>query len=161
MSPKRLTHLDDQGAAHMVDITTKAETKRIAVAEGHIRMSATTKDAILDQGLPKGDAIATARIAAIMAAKKTAELIPLCHPLSLSRIDIAFTETENGIAITATIATTGKAGVEMEALAAVSTGALTLYDMAKAVEPEMEIGPIRLISKTGGKSGLWQRDNGR
>ncbi len=159
MSSKRLTHLDDQGAAHMVDITKKAETNRVAVAEGHVLMSKDTRDSILQHNLPKGDAIATARIAAIMAAKKTSELIPLCHPLPIGRVSIAFTGTDTGISIQATVATSGKTGVEMEALTAVSIGALTLYDMAKALEPTMVIGSIRLLSKTGGKSGQWQRDD--
>lgn len=155
MPGKRLTHLDEKGAAHMVDIGHKPVTKRKAVAQGHIYMSPKTRDMILGGELEKGDAIATARLAAIMAAKNTASLIPLCHPLPLSHISIDFTPQDDGIAICATVSTSGRTGVEMEALTAVSLAALTLYDMAKAVERSMQIGDIHLISKSGGASSFW------
>lgn len=149
----RLTHFDDQGAARMVDVSSKAETVRTAVAGGVIAMSAETRALIIDGGLTKGDALATARLAGIMAAKKTADLIPLCHPLMLSAVDLSFEAANDGIAITCTVRTTAQTGVEMEALTAVSVAALTLYDMAKAVEKTMTIRGIRLIEKSGGRTG--------
>jgi cyclic pyranopterin monophosphate synthase len=154
----RLTHLDASGAAHMVDVGGKPVTAREAVARGRITMSAEAAAAIRDGSVKKGDVLATARIAGIMAAKKTAELIPLCHPLPLTRVAINLDLDEGGVTATATAATEGKTGVEMEALTAVSVALLTLYDMAKALDRAMMIGDIRLIAKTGGKSGDWHTD---
>ncbi|GER06976.1 cyclic pyranopterin monophosphate synthase accessory protein [Iodidimonas muriae] len=156
-SPKgkgtRLTHLDEKGAAHMVDVSQKPVTTRKATAKGVIEMTAATRDLVMASALKKGDALATARIAGIMAAKRTADLVPLCHPLSLSAIRVDFKACAEGIDITATVSTCERTGVEMEALTAVSVAALTLYDMAKAVERSMHIGQIRLVSKEGGASG--------
>jgi len=149
----RLTHLDETGAARMVDISGKAVTAREAVARGRILMSSGTRDLIAGGDLKKGDALAAARLAGIMAAKKTSEIIPLCHPLPLSKVEIALDPVDEGYEITARVRTTGRTGVEMEALTAVSAAALTLYDMAKAVEKTLRITDIRLIEKTGGKSG--------
>ena len=151
-----LTHLDEQGNARMVDVGGKAETQRVAVASGRILMSAAALDAIRDGAVPKGDVIAAARIAGIMAAKKTADLIPLCHPLPLHSVGVDFTMEEGGIRATATASLTGKTGVEMEALTAVSLALLTIYDMAKAIDKGMVIENVRLIEKRGGKSGHWK-----
>lgn len=153
-----LTHLDDTGAAHMVDIGGKAVTAREAVARGRITMSAEAAAAIRDGSVKKGDVLATARIAGIMAAKKTSELIPLCHPLPLTRVAIDLDLDDTGVTATATAATEGKTGVEMEALTAVSVTLLTLYDMAKALDKGMVLSNIRLITKTGGKSGDWRAE---
>ena len=150
-----LTHLDETGAAHMVDVAGKADTRRVAVATGRIAMSAEAAAAIQAGTVKKGDVLATARIAGIMAAKKTAELIPLCHPLPLSRVAIDLAPDDSGVTVTATAATEGKTGVEMEALTAASVALLTLYDMAKAIDKAMVIQGVRLLSKTGGKSGDW------
>ncbi len=154
-----LTHLDDQGRAAMVDITEKPATQREASAGGCVRMRPETLALITSGGIPKGDVIATARIAGIQAAKRCAELIPLCHPLMLSKvaIDFAVDEAESQVGITATCKLRGSTGVEMEALTAVSVAALTLFDMCKAVDPGMEIGDIRVLSKSGGKSRHWNR----
>lgn len=154
-----LTHIDAAGEAHMVDVGDKAETVRVATAEGHIRMAPETLALIRSGNAKKGDVIGTARLAGIMAAKQTANLIPLCHPLLLTKIgvEIAEDETLPGLRVTATVKLTGKTGVEMEALTAVSVACLTIYDMAKAADKAMEIGGIRLIEKTGGKSGPWSR----
>jgi cyclic pyranopterin phosphate synthase len=152
----KLTHLDEAGAAHMVDVSAKAVTKRTATAAGHIAMSADALAAIRDGTLAKGDALAVARIAGIMAAKRTADLIPLCHPLPISAASVDLVLGEAGIDCTATVTTSGQTGVEMEALTAVSTALLTLYDMAKAVDKAMRIGEIRLIAKSGGRSGDWR-----
>ncbi|CAH0340661.1 cyclic pyranopterin monophosphate synthase MoaC [Rhizobium sp. CECT 9324] len=150
-----LTHIGASGEAHMVDVGDKAETVRIAVAEGQIRMAAETLQIIRSGNAKKGDVIATARIAGIMAAKQTSNLIPLCHPLMLSKITLDITELPElpGFRVEATVKLTGKTGVEMEALTAVSVACLTIYDMAKAVDKTMEIGSIRVLEKTGGKSG--------
>lgn len=142
-----LTHLDAHGHAHMVDVGGKPEQKRTAVARGHVTMTNTTRDLIVAGGVPKGDVLAVARVAAIMAAKKTADLIPLCHPLSLNSVDVHLVADETGIDITVTVTTTGRTGVEMEALTAVSVAGLTIYDMCKAVERTMQITDIRLIHK--------------
>lgn len=154
-----LTHIGEDGSAHMVDVGDKNETVREAVATGKVVMQADTLKAILAGDAKKGDVIGTARIAGIMAAKKTHELIPLCHPLMLSKITIEFAEGIDfvGFNVTATVRLTGKTGVEMEALTAVSVACLTIYDMAKALDKGMEIGHIKLLSKTGGKSGAWSR----
>jgi len=156
-----LSHVDEQGRARMVDVGGKLDTRRVAVARGQVRMKSDTLRLIRQNALSKGDALATARIAGILAAKKTAELIPLCHPLMLTRVGIEFdlqdaveTEGTGGvIEITATVETTGKTGVEMEALTAVSVAALSIYDMGKAVDRAMRLTDIRLIEKHGGKSG--------
>ena len=150
------THLDDSGTAHMVDVGTKPATARRAVAGGRIAMSAGALAAIRDGNAPKGDVLSTARIAGIMAAKRTAELIPLCHPLALSKVGVDFDWLDDGIAVTATAATTGPTGVEMEALTAASVALLTLYDMAKALDRAMVIGDVRLLEKSGGRSGDWR-----
>jgi len=153
-----LTHLDETGAAHMVDVGGKVVTAREAVAQGRITMSAEAVTAIREGSVKKGDVLATARIAGIMAAKKTSELIPLCHPLPLTRVAIELDLDATGVTATATAATEGKTGVEMEALTAVSVTLLTLYDMAKALDKGMVLGDIRLLTKTGGKSGDWRAE---
>ncbi|MCK0166459.1 cyclic pyranopterin monophosphate synthase MoaC [Jannaschia sp. S6380] len=152
-----LTHFDETGAAHMVDVSGKAVTAREARAEGHVRMSPETLAAIRTGSAAKGDVIGVARLAGIMGAKRTADLIPLCHPLPLDRvaIDILPDDDLPGLRVRATVATTGRTGVEMEAMTAVSVACLTIYDMAKAIQKDMEIGAIRLLSKAGGKSGDW------
>lgn len=152
-----LTHLDAAGKARMVDVGGKAETKRVAVAAGRIRMSPTALEAIRAGDVPKGDVLAAARIAAIMAAKKTAELIPLCHPLALDAVTVDFAFEDSALAATATASLSGRTGVEMEAMTAVSVALLTIYDMAKAVDKGMVIDAIRLVEKRGGKSGDWKR----
>ncbi len=151
----KLTHLNAQGQAGMVDVSQKQITKRQAVAAGQIRMSQETLATIVAGNTPKGDVVATARLAGIMAAKQTANLIPLCHPLPLHKIEVQLTPDSQlpGYQIQATVVTKAETGVEMEALTAVSVAALTLYDMAKALEKSMQIEAIRLVSKTGGKSG--------
>ncbi len=155
----RLTHLDEQGKAHMVDVGDKPPTRRVAVAEGRIRMQPDTLALIESGGHAKGDVLAVARVAGIMAAKKTADLIPLCHPLALSRVQVELSPDAGlpGIHCTATVATTGPTGVEMEALTAVQIALLTVYDMCKAVDRGMEIDAVRLLEKRGGKSGDWVR----
>jgi cyclic pyranopterin monophosphate synthase len=152
----KLTHLDESGAAHMVDVSAKSDTVREAVAEGRIAMSAEALGAIREGSAKKGDVLATARIAGIMAAKKTSELIPLCHPLMLSKVSVDFAFENDGIRAIATVRLTGQTGVEMEALTATSVALLTIYDMAKALDKGMVISGIRLLSKTGGKSGDWR-----
>lgn len=151
-----LTHLDSQGRARMVDVGGKAETQRVAVAKGRIRMNAATLAALRDGTTPKGDVLAVARIAGIMAAKRTAELIPLCHPLALDAVSVEFAFVEDGVEARATASLTGRTGVEMEALTAVSVALLTVYDMAKAIDKGMVIDGVRLIEKRGGKSGDWR-----
>jgi cyclic pyranopterin phosphate synthase len=151
------SHLDDQGNARMVDVGDKPSTRRRAVARGRISMAETTSAAILNNGLPKGDVLAVARIAGIQAAKKTSELIPLCHPLMLSSVSVDLTVGTGSVEIVATVETTGPTGVEMEALTACTVAALTLYDMCKAVDKEMEIGQVALWEKSGGRSGDYQR----
>lgn len=164
----QLTHINDAGEAHMVDVGYKESTYRRALAEGFIHMHPDTLDLIMSGTAKKGDVLATARIAGIMAAKKTSDLIPLCHPLMLTSIEVELSpvfppsldsssDQLCGIHVQATTALSGKTGVEMEALTAVSVACLTLYDMCKAVDRGMEIGTIRLVRKEGGKSGVWQR----
>ncbi len=155
-----LTHFDRQGQAHMVDVGDKAETHRVAVATGRIRMQPATLQHILDGSAKKGDVLGIARIAAIQGAKRTADLIPLCHPLALTRISVEFEiEREvNCVRCTATAETVGRTGVEMEALTAVSAGLLTIYDMCKAVDRGMQMDDVRLIEKRGGKSGHWMAE---
>src|SRR6056297_403060 len=153
-----LTHFDERGAAHMVDVSDKAVTARVAVAEGHIRMARATYDLISEGRAKKGDVLSVARLAGIMGAKKTPDLIPLCHPLPVTRVAVDLTLDPDlpGVRIEGTVRTTGQTGVEMEALTAGSVAALTVYDMAKAVDRAMEIGGIRVVLKDGGKSGRYQ-----
>ena len=153
-----LTHLDEAGNAAMVDVSAKAATLREATAEGRITMSAQALDAIKQGAVKKGDVLATARIAGIMAAKRTADLIPLCHPLALSKVAVDFDYEESGIRVTSLARLSGQTGVEMEALTAASVALLTLYDMAKALDKSMVISGVRLLSKSGGKSGDWSVD---
>jgi cyclic pyranopterin monophosphate synthase len=153
-----LTHLGDDGAARMVDVSAKAVTAREAVATGRITMSADAAAAIRAGAVKKGDVLAVARVAGIMAAKQTSSLVPLCHPLPLSAVEIALDLDETGVTATATARTTGQTGVEMEALTAVSVALLTVYDMAKALDRAMVIGDIRLLAKSGGKSGDWRAE---
>lgn len=157
-----LTHLSDQGEAQMVDVSGKPATVREATAEGVVRMSLATLRAIAQGNAPKGDVLGTARLAGIMAAKQTANLIPLCHPLPIHKVTLMITAEEDlpGYRITATVRTKAETGVEMEALTAVSVAALTLYDMAKALEKSMVIEQIRLLYKTGGQSGDFRADSG-
>ncbi len=152
---QELSHTDEQGHARMVDVSAKPDTEREAIARGRIRMRPETLAMIQSGGVPKGDVIGVARLAGIMAAKHTHELIPLCHPLLLTDIDVDITpnEAESALDISATVRTTGKTGVEMEALTAVTIAALTVYDMCKAVERSMRIEAIRLVAKSGGASG--------
>jgi len=154
-----LTHLDAEGRARMVDVGGKAETERTALAEGSITMSLDALDAIERHALSKGDAIAAARIAGIMAAKRTAELIPLCHPIPLTDagVDLAVERSLPGLRVTAWASTRGRTGVEMEALTAVTVALLTIYDMAKSLDRGMQISDVRLIEKRGGKSGDWKQ----
>ncbi|KSV69657.1 molybdenum cofactor biosynthesis protein MoaC [Sinorhizobium sp. GW3] len=160
MSKPTLTHIGGSGEANMVDVGDKAETVRIAVAEGHVRMKAETLTLILEGDAKKGDVIGTARLAGIMAAKQTANLIPLCHPLMLTKVSVDITPdpTLPGLRVEALAKLTGRTGVEMEALTAVSVACLTIYDMAKAADREMEIGGIQLVSKSGGRSGDYRRE---
>jgi cyclic pyranopterin phosphate synthase len=157
----RLTHLDDAGRASMVDVSDKPDTRREAVARGQVVMQPQTLALILSGGMPKGDVLATARIAGIMAAKRTAELIPLCHPLSLSSVAVELSAAEDGsgIEIEARARTTGPTGVEMEALTAASIAALTLYDMCKAVDRCMRIDAVRVVAKSGGRTLIKENDS--
>jgi cyclic pyranopterin phosphate synthase len=150
-----LSHLDDKGRVRMVDVGPKPDTERVAVAKGEVAMRPETLRLIAEKGVPKGDVLSVAQVAGILAAKRVPDLIPLCHPLLLTRIDVQFhiDEKASRIEITATVHSRGKTGVEMEALTAVSVAALTIYDMAKAVERTMRIDNIRLVRKSGGKSG--------
>ena len=154
----KLTHIGASGEAHMVDVGEKAETTRVAVAEGFVKMKPETLALIREGNAKKGDVIGTARLAGIMAAKQTSNLIPLCHPLLLTKILVDITEDDAlpGLRVEATVKLSGKTGVEMEALTAVSIACLTIYDMAKAADKGMEIGSIRLLEKTGGKSGHYK-----
>ena len=153
-----LTHFDGKGDAHMVDVSEKPVTDRIAVAEGYISMAAQTFEIISEGSAKKGDVLGVARLAGIMGAKKTADLIPLCHPLPITKVSVELTLDPDlpGVRITATVKTGGQTGVEMEALSAVSIAALTVYDMTKAVDKAMEIGGIRVVLKDGGKSGRYE-----
>jgi len=153
-----LTHLDPAGKARMVEVGAKPETVRSATARGRIAMSGAALAAIRDGTMPKGDVLAAARIAGIMAAKKTAELIPLCHPLALTGVTVDFALLEDGVEVTASAALTGRTGVEMEAMTAACIALLTIYDMAKALDKGMVIGAVRLVAKSGGKSGEWRAE---
>lgn len=154
----RLTHLDASGQANMVDVGDKPVTERVAVARGRVVMQPDTLQLIMDGNLKKGDVLAVARIAGIMAAKRASELIPLCHPLLLNKIDVACTPNpgDSSVDIEATVRVSGKTGVEMEALTAVTVAGLTIYDMAKAVDRGMRLTDVRLVRKSGGQSGDWQ-----
>lgn len=154
-----LTHIDAGGTANMVDVAGKADTERVARAEGFIKMAPATRELILSGDAAKGDVLTTARLAGIMAAKQTSNLIPLCHPLMLTKVSVEIEDAPNlpGFRIEAMAKLSGKTGVEMEALTAVSIACLTIYDMAKAADKAMEISDIRLVSKSGGKSGDWRR----
>ena len=152
----RITHIDDTGAARMVDVGDKAATARRAVASGRITMRPEVLAAIREGDAPKGDVLSAARIAGIMAAKRTGELIPLCHPLGLEAVNVDFDYEEAAIRVTAIASLTGKTGVEMEAMTAVSVALLTIYDMAKALDKGMVIEGVRLLAKSGGKSGDWK-----
>jgi cyclic pyranopterin monophosphate synthase len=143
--------------ARMVDVTAKEVTTREAVASGFVRMSSSTREQVTEGRLKKGDALETARIAGIMAAKKTSELIPLCHPISVGAVEVAFDEQDDGISVVATVRTNERTGVEMEALTAVSVAALTIYDMVKGIERGVEVTDVRLLRKSGGRSGEWRR----
>ena len=155
----RLTHLTSNGEVHMVDVGEKALTKRTATASGELLMKASTLDSVLDGSSPKGDVFAVARIAGIQGAKKTAELIPLCHPLPISGLTVEIKPAQElpGLRVQATCSTTGQTGVEMEAITAVSTALITLYDMLKSVDPGMSIRQIQLLEKDGGRHGHWRR----
>jgi cyclic pyranopterin phosphate synthase len=152
-----LTHLDESGAARMVDVGAKAETRREAIAECLVRMAPATLHAIRASELAKGDALGVARVAGIMAAKKTSELIPLCHPLPITSVDVDFELLEQGVRIVATARVMGRTGVEMEALTAAAVAGLTVIDMVKGVEPGVWLEAVRLLEKSGGKSGVWKR----
>ena len=158
MTEKTLTHLGASGEARMVDVSDKAVTERVAIAEGHVIMTPETLDLVMSGNAKKGDVLGTARIAGIMAAKRTHDLIPLCHPLALSQVavDLAPDRSLPGIAVRATVKVAGQTGVEMEALTAVSVACLTIYDMVKAAERGMRIEGIRLVEKSGGKSGPYR-----
>jgi cyclic pyranopterin phosphate synthase len=150
-----LTHIDEGGAAHMVDVSDKAVTTREASATGRITMTAEAATAIAAGDVKKGDVLGTARIAAILAAKRTSDLIPLCHPLPINAVRVDLVADQTGVTCTATVRTSGRTGVEMEALTAASVGLLTVYDMAKALDRSMILGEIRLLAKSGGRSGDW------
>lgn len=154
-----LTHFDEKGAAHMVDVSGKATTSRVAIAKGFISMLPATLAMVSEGTAKKGDVLGVARLAGIMAAKKTHDLIPLCHPLALSKISVELEIAEGGVSIEATVKNTGQTGVEMEALTAVSLAALTIYDMVKAVDKTMVISGVKLVLKDGGKTGLFTADD--
>ena len=153
----KLTHIDEDGRAHMVDVADKADSKRTAIARGFVALSAETLAAIEQGRAAKGDVLSVAELAGIMGAKKTSELIPLCHPLPLSRVKLSLSLQEDGVGVQAEVGCTGKTGVEMEALTAVSVACLTVYDMVKAMEKSAIIRDIALVEKTGGKSGDFKR----
>lgn len=159
MAERRLSHVDEHGRARMVDVGAKAETRRMARAEASVRMAPETLDLIVDGALPKGDVVGTARLAGIMAAKKTAGLVPLCHPLPLEVVDVELAPDRSlpGLRIVSEARVTGRTGVEMEALTAAAVAALTVFDMCKAVDRGMEITDVHLLEKLGGRSGHWRR----
>jgi cyclic pyranopterin phosphate synthase len=159
--PVGLSHLDERGAARMVDVSAKPETERIAIAEGFVAMQAATLSKIQRGGLPKGDVLAVARVAGIMAAKRTSELIPMCHPLAITAVTLDLEpDGRSRLRISATVKTTGQTGVEMEALTAVSVAALTIYDMCKSVDRDMRIESVHLLEKSGGRSGTYRSPSG-
>ena len=157
----RLTHLDESGAARMVDVSGKDVTARSATASGRVLVSAEVVELLRGDGVPKGDALAVARVAGIMGAKRTPELVPLCHPLALSSVEVDLVVEDGAVAITATVRTTDRTGVEMEALTAVSVAALTVVDMVKAVDPAASVEAVRVLRKEGGKTGDWVRPEDR
>ena len=152
-----IPHLDDEGQARMVDVSGKEETPREAAAEAVVALQPATRQALFGGGLPKGDARAVARLAAIMGAKRTAELVPLCHPIGIEAVDVDVEEVEAGARIEVRVRTTGRTGVEMEAMTGAALGAIALYDMVKGIDRGAEIGPVRLLRKSGGRSGEWRR----
>jgi cyclic pyranopterin monophosphate synthase len=154
--PPALSHVDEHGAARMVDVSAKPETERVAVAGCQVLLDPATIDLLASGGLPKGDALAVARVAGIMGAKRTPELIPLCHPLPLAGVEVDLAVEADGVRVTATARTTGRTGVEMEALTAAATAALTLYDMVKGVQRDVRIDGLRLLAKRGGRSGAYE-----
>jgi cyclic pyranopterin phosphate synthase len=156
-----LTHVDAEGAARMVDVTGKAVTHRVAVASGVVLTTPEVLELLRSNGLKKGDALAVARVAGIMGAKRTPDLVPLCHPLPITGVTVEFSLSEASVGITATVRTSGQTGVEMEALTAVTVAGLTLHDMIKAVDPAAVLSEVRLDRKEGGKTGLWTRPEGR
>lgn len=157
---EKLTHLREDGSAHMVDVSDKAVTKRVATAQALFTTRPEVVQMLMTGNLPKGEALGTARIAGIMAAKRTWELIPLCHPLPISKVSVDFEAQESAVLVTAQVTTKGVTGVEMEALTAASVAALTLYDMVKAVDKHAEVTEVKVLAKSGGKSGDWARDAG-
>jgi cyclic pyranopterin phosphate synthase len=157
MTDPELTHLNADGEVHMVDVGDKPATRRTAVAEGLVAMTPDLVERFFSGDLPKGDAAAVARVAGILGAKKTSELIPLCHPIPVDSVEVSLQRAGHGVAIVATVTTTGQTGVEMEALTAVSTAALTIYDMVKSVERGVTIESVRLRKKEGGRTGTWER----
>ena len=152
-----LTHIDDEGRARMVDVGGKDVTDREATAEAQLRLEPETREALFRGGLPKGDARAVSRIAAIQGVKRTADLVPLCHPIPVTAVDVDITETGDGARVEVTVRTTAATGVEMEAMTGAALGAITLYDMVKGIDRGAEIGPVRLLAKSGGRSGEWRR----
>jgi cyclic pyranopterin phosphate synthase len=158
--PPRLTHVDESGAARMVDVSDKDETRRVAVARGRVLVSPAVVGLLRGGGVPKGDALGVARVAGIMAAKRTPDLVPLCHPLAISGVTVDLTVGDDAVEIAATVRTTDRTGVEMEALTAVAVAALTIVDMVKAVDKGSVITDIRVESKSGGRSGDWSRPSG-
>ena len=157
MSEERLTHLNEKGEANMVDVSAREVTTRIATASGRVSLSSEVLNLIANNQTPKGDVLATSRIAGIMGAKKTSELIPLCHPIAIHKVEVELKIERDGVAITAQVKTNDRTGVEMEALTAVSVAGLTLIDMIKALDPKASITNIQVDSKSGGKNGDWQR----
>ena len=157
MSEERLTHLNERGEANMVDVSSREVTTRIATASGKVKLSSEVLNAIANNQTPKGDVLATARIAGIMGAKKTSELIPLCHPIAIHKVEVELKIESDGVAITSIVKTNDRTGVEMEVLTAVSVAGLTLIDMIKALDPSASITNIQVESKSGGKNGDWQR----
>lgn len=157
---EKLTHLREDGSAHMVDVSNKAVTKRVATAQALFTTRPEVVQMLMTGNLPKGEALGTARIAGIMAAKRTWELIPLCHPLPISKVSVDFEAQDSAVLVTAQVTTKGVTGVEMEALTAASVAALTLYDMVKAVDKQAEVTEVKVLAKSGGKSGDWARDAG-
>ena len=151
------THLDDKGNARMVNVAAKDVTERVAVAEAHVVMSDTVRQRLFAGDLPKGDALGVARVAAIMGAKQTASLVPLCHPIPIDGVEVEIVESGDGAVVTVTARTAAKTGIEMEAMTAASLGAVALYDMVKGLDRGVEIGSVRLLHKSGGKSGEWNR----
>ena len=160
MNARKLTHVDSKGRSRMVDVTSKESTRRVARAEAFVNMLPSTLRLLRSNELPKGNPLETARIAGIQAAKRTSELIPLCHPLPLTHVDVSISITRGGVRLESTASTKAETGVEMEALTAAAVAALTLYDMCKAVEKGITIDKVRLLEKSGGKSGLWIRKKG-